>query len=155
MEVEEEEDVALTPQQVLEDSQDREIITSLADLRAAIEHFSESYFNFKVKGPVDATLHDAPEELLSYVGCVAMGGPNGRAGWRQLIEDPMLRKALVCGIVNRVLHEHVVSSLCFGADEALIGELEAMEQRQVDKDGTGSPHSRPRRSLFFFGHHYS
>ena len=153
--MEEEEDVALTPQQVLEDSQDREIITSLADLRAAIEHFSESYFNFKVKGPVDATLHDAPEELLSYVGCVAMGGPNGRAGWRQLIEDPMLRKALVCGIVNRVLHEHVVSSLCFGADEALIGELEAMEQRQVDKDGTGSPHSRPRRSLFFFGHHYS
>lgn len=125
-----------TPQQIDEDAEDKVILGHLHALRALIESFCEANFDFRIKGPIEPAFIKAPPELISYIGCIAMGGPNGREGWRELIHDIDLRVALVHGIIGRALQEHVLASLCFGASQALMTKLEDMERRQVNDNGT-------------------
>lgn len=124
-----------TPQQIDEDAEDTVVLDHLNALRTLIEDFCEANFDFKIKGPIEPAFVRAPPELISYVGCIAMGGPNGREGWRELIDNIDLRKALVHGIIGRALQEHVLASLCFGASQALMTTLEDMERRQVNDNG--------------------
>lgn len=115
---------------------DAKMFELLRCLRELTVRFCERYFDFNVKGPIETAFLTAPPELIKYVGCVANGGPNGREGWRELIEERSLRKALVYGIISRVLQVHVIASLYFAADAKLINKLDSMEKSQVEKDGT-------------------
>ncbi|KAL1304529.1 hypothetical protein AAFC00_003512 [Neodothiora populina] len=124
-----------TPQQQKELDDDNWVCTELLALRAQIKLFCEDHFDFQIKYPVEPAFAAAPRELISYVGCVALGGSKGREGWRELIDNIVLRRALVYGIIYRVAHEHIFSSLFFGADRRLIFRLMRLEQDQMDMDG--------------------
>lgn len=119
-----------------EEAADKRMASLLNSLRDKIRSFTASEFDFIIKGPIEKAFVNAPPELISYVGCIAIGGPNGREGWRELIENVNLRKALVFGIVSRAVQEHVLSSLCFGASYSLTKKLLSMEAAQVQEDGS-------------------
>ncbi|KXT05222.1 hypothetical protein AC578_8417 [Pseudocercospora eumusae] len=76
-------------------------------------------------------------QLVRYIGCLAIGGAKGEAGWEELVSDQACRKALVVGIVGRALKEHVFGSLWFGATADQLKQLEDMEvsPQMVEKDG--------------------
>ena len=124
-----------TSQEKLERAIDMRVIGDLTLMRETIVKFVERYFDFITKGAPSVALVKAPPELVRYIGCIAMGGPKGREGWVQLIDDAQWRKALVYGIVSQALQHHVLSSLYFGGSKTLIRALEKMEQ-QNQEDGT-------------------
>lgn len=124
-----------TADQLYEEGHDQALLEKLTALRSQIGGFCKLFFDFNIKGPIEPALASASPELIRYIGCIALGGPKGREGWRELIEDVGLRKALVNGIISRVLHEHVIVSLYFGADKALSAQLAQMEKDQIDRDG--------------------
>lgn len=128
-----------TSQEATEDAEDADILGRLTELRRGTLEFCNDFFNFRIDvTPLElagSAFINAPPELIRYVGYTAIGGPKGRQGWEELLVDKVLRKALVYGIISRVLKEHVLSSLCFGASTRLMEELEDMERQQVDEDG--------------------
>ncbi|KAF2100864.1 hypothetical protein NA57DRAFT_74463 [Rhizodiscina lignyota] len=68
------------------------------------------------------------EELVKVAGIVAVGGPGGEAGWKELfVDSPEWRVMLVAGIVWRMLKEHVFHDLVFGGTVGMEREcLDAM-----------------------------
>lgn len=87
---------------------------------------------------LDKFLVQENERLIRYIGCLAMGGPTGVAGWNTLLGDTTCRQALVLGIIGRSLKENVFSELYFGGGETLSNTLREQEQKQTHQDGTNS-----------------
>lgn len=85
------------------------------------------------------------EHLIRHIGCLAMGGrqretqsaiaPKGEINWIDLLANTKCRSALVCGIIGRVLKEHVFSDLYFGASPELSETLKEQEEKLVSQDG--------------------
>lgn len=71
-----------------------------------------------------------------YIGMLALGGPRGRADWDELMADKQCLQALILGVVGRALKEHVFGALWFGGSEKEIGQLETLEAKGAEMDGT-------------------
>lgn len=87
------------------------------------------------KGHLGDILVETNEETVRYIGCLAMGGPQGKAGWEELLFDPHCRRGLVVGIIGRALKENVFSELYFGAGDDLARRLKEQEQMLTHQDG--------------------
>ena len=124
---------------------DRELTVMMASLMAlnalAIDSMLPA-FPAMARGQVlNEILQPEHEQLVRYIGCLAMAGPEGKDSWNKLLVDIACRQALVFGIVGRALKEHVFSELYFGADEQLSKELREQEERFVNQNGK-TPHLR-------------
>jgi hypothetical protein len=86
--------------------------------------------------PLDELLVLENKHIVRYVGCVAQGSRSHISSWRELLEDPMCREALVIAIIGRALKEHVFNALYFGAPEKVLKRLMDEEQSLIDQDGT-------------------
>ncbi|KXT15697.1 hypothetical protein AC579_116 [Pseudocercospora musae] len=108
----------------------QEIVRALDALVQDIPPAAPTFFRDLLAKPENA-------QLVRYIGCLAIGGSKGEAGWQELVSDQACRKALVVGIVGRALKEHVFGSLWFGATADQLKQLEDMERssQMVDKDG--------------------
>lgn len=74
-------------------------------------------------------------QLVRYIGCLALGGEKGRAGWEELVNVPEMREAVVVGIVGRGLREHVFGELWVGGDGELRRDLVELEIGMQEEDG--------------------
>lgn len=83
------------------------------------------------------------QELVSWAGKVADGGPRGVQGWRGLLCTGLYRKGLAYAIIQRVLKEHLFGSLLFGAPQDLTDMLEKMEKEQEEEGDGISSYSIP------------
>ena len=117
---------------------DEEICCQMNDLRSAATEFAKTCprvpSNHKLY-MLDHLLVRENEQLIRYVGCLAMGGPTGEQGWVTLLADTTCRQALVLGIIGRALKENVFNELYFGGSERLVENLSKMEQEQTHQDG--------------------
>ena len=148
------------------------VMNLLSDLRHSIRGFCTEFFDFETsqlqRGGAGGdgggnsvnwkkllqspgNNNDALKATLLYAGFVCSGGPVGEKSWDELLVRSDLRQAMVCGIINRVLKEHVLNSLLFGATTEQTKELKAMERKQVDRDGEFLIYSSSFAS-FRFGH---
>jgi hypothetical protein len=84
---------------------------------------------------LDKFLVQENEYLIRYIGCLAMGGPTGVAGWNTLLGDTTCRQALVLGIIGRSLKENVFGELYFGGGETLNDTLREQERKLTHQDG--------------------
>ncbi|KAM3425513.1 hypothetical protein BST61_g7460 [Cercospora zeina] len=83
----------------------------------------------------DRLLESASQELVRYIGSIAMGGRDGKKGWEELLTDAEGREAIVMGVVARALKEHVFGAYLFGADEELRKDLESIDTSGQTHDG--------------------
>ncbi|KAL2350005.1 hypothetical protein BJ546DRAFT_1084974 [Cryomyces antarcticus] len=99
---------------------DAHFTESLCKLRNAVAAFAIAHFCFTIPEAVQAdTLAKiavtATPELIRYAGFIAVGGPDGRAGWEKMFVQKNERSALAFGLLGHALKEHVFDSLLFGA----------------------------------------
>lgn len=80
-------------------------------------------------------LKSSKEQLVRYIGSIAMGGRKGEEGWKELLTDAEARKAIVMGVVARALKEHVFGDYLFGADDELREKLESIDTSGTTHDG--------------------
>ncbi|KAF2215584.1 hypothetical protein CERZMDRAFT_93988 [Cercospora zeae-maydis SCOH1-5] len=80
-------------------------------------------------------LKSADQELVRYIGSIAMGGRNGEDGWEELLTNAEGREAIVMGVVARALKEHVFGDHLFGADDELRKKLESIDTSGQTHDG--------------------
>lgn len=118
---------------------DVKICKEMNELVIKIQKFAKM-FNKKHLGAtptafLDGLLQKENEQLIRYIGCLAMGGKKGREGWEELVSTPEMREALVVGIMGRALKEHIFSDLYFGASDELKQDLIDLERRMRDEDG--------------------
>lgn len=118
----------------------RDMKAELEGLYNDIREFATEYFDFTIaRVNKDRVLREffrtIPPELTHVAGCIAVGGPNGREGWEELFFDPEWRQAMVCGIVGRMLKEHVFADLLFGCSERASAQLH--EQEFDGRNGEG------------------
>ncbi|CAK3747409.1 Hypothetical predicted protein [Lecanosticta acicola] len=91
---------------------------------------------------------NAEPELIRYVGCLAMGGPNGNKDWEELLTHGDTRQALVVGIIGRALKEHVFGDLWFGGSPEQKEEIAAREESERFRDQLdGFARTRERANL--------
>ncbi|CAK1357364.1 hypothetical protein CB0940_07891 [Cercospora beticola] len=86
-------------------------------------------------GYTDKLLKSSKEQLVRYIGSIAMGGRKGEEGWKELLTDAEARKAIVMGVVARALKEHVFGDYLFGADDELREKLESIDTSGTTHDG--------------------
>ena len=154
------EDDALQPVAISDANMDSSPTVYLADndvcdkvntiRRLAIE-FAETCPHFKPSqnaDMLDHLLRGENEKLVRHIGCLAMSGPRGKEGWKELLADRSCRRALVFGLVGRVLKEHVFSQLYFGGSKHLIDKLKKQEEELAHLDG-----KRNCKSPFLKGEH--
>jgi len=127
---------------------DDEVCRRVHELRAGIVNFArgfadEGYRRIAKVEDRSRSLEDLCSDvrnaqLVRYVGCLAQGGPDCQASWRNMMVDHDCRIALVSGIIGTALKEHVFSELWFSGTDEQIEELEALQEKQ--KDGEGEFH---------------
>jgi hypothetical protein len=78
-------------------------------------------------------------EFVRFAGFIADGGPCGTAGWEEIFLELELRKALVCGVIWKVLKEHVFANLLFGGTDWQLETLLKMEAEAGDTEGKVHP----------------
>lgn len=79
------------------------------------------------------------QQLIRFIGCLALAGPNGVDSWKDLLADKQSLQAVTIGIIGAVLKEYVFSALWFGGTPANINELQELQKEQKDRDGEGRP----------------
>lgn len=117
---------------------DEEICRKMNELRSAATEFAKTCPLVPSKHKpymLDHLLVRENEQLIRYIGCLAMGGPTGEQGWVTLLADTTCRQALVLGIIGRALKENVFNELYFGGSQRLVENLSKMEQEQTHQDG--------------------
>ena len=124
-----------------EPAEDADMCKRMQLLRDEVWQFTDTYVGSLPRGePGDceavSNLFLACKETVRYVGCIALGGPDGEMSWDSLLTDIHCCMSLVFGMIGRALKEHVFGELWFGANEAQQRELCAQEQSQVDSDGS-------------------
>ena len=117
---------------------DTRICEDINNLRSMAWDFADSFP--AVSAPqqphvLDNLFKRQNDQLVRYIGCLAMGGKDGMEGWRALLADTDCCKALVFGIVGRAMKEKVFSELYFGAPPNPAETLSIKEQEQVQDDG--------------------
>ncbi|TKA81718.1 hypothetical protein B0A49_00607 [Cryomyces minteri] len=90
---------------------DADFTECLCTLRNAVAAFATAHFCFTIPEAVQAdTLAKiavtATPELIRYAGFIAVGGPNGRAGWEEIFVQKNERSALAFGLLGHALKEH-------------------------------------------------
>ncbi|EMC99318.1 hypothetical protein BAUCODRAFT_154961 [Baudoinia panamericana UAMH 10762] len=93
------------------------------------------------------------QQLVRYIGYLALGGPNGRTSWEALIASDECRRSLVWAITSHSLKEHVFDALWFGASEAEEKELQDQERRLLDLDGLHRTAERAKLCAKFAARH--
>nr|OQO25862.1 hypothetical protein B0A51_07948 [Rachicladosporium sp. CCFEE 5018] len=120
-------------------AKDETLCAAMHDLRDMTVTFSKYFCRPDPKLTKDAVKEICKDEenvtLVRYIGCLAMGGPDGLADWRVLFQDGLQLEALAMGVVSRALKEHVFSALWFAADEKLEKKLDLLDMKHVEKDG--------------------
>lgn len=114
---------------------DKAVCNRMDELRAEILAFAKTFPEQCKDEPLEHLLKPENEQLVRYIGCLAMGGKAGMKGWENLLKDVMCRQALVCGIISRALKEKVFNDLCFGAGNELIDMLADDEKEHAQQDG--------------------
>lgn len=109
------------------------------ELRSMVRTFAQSFPpvpDHHKHNVVGQLMKPENDQLIRYIGCLAMGGTNGIEGWRAVLSSTTCRHALVFGIIGRALKEAVFSELYFGAQPELAQKLSKMEREQAIQDGT-------------------
>ena len=112
--------------------QDLEVCKRMDQLRQAVAHYSEAFpTTSKMRNYYNALINSKPgqDQIVRYIGCLSLGGRGGDKPWKELLDDEGCRRALVFGILGRVLKEHVFDDLWFGGTDA---QRQALHQSQVD-----------------------
>lgn len=104
-------------------------------LRSKVQDFADSFPPNRKPDALFSLLKPENNQLVRYIGCLAMGGKSGAKGWQALLSDATCRRALVFGVVGRALKEKVFDELCFGADAQLNEILSKKERNHVQQDG--------------------
>lgn len=132
----------LPPADPEEFAADDYVSRKLTAVHNAIGELCKKHFDYKLaeagcnsRENIQAFIGAQPYELIRHAAIVGVGGPGGDEGWEELFNEPVLRQALVCGIISRALKEHVLSSLAFGAPQDFLMELRVMEDEQSGRDG--------------------
>lgn len=81
---------------------------------------------------MDGLLKKENEQLIRYIGCLAIGGKEGKKAWEELLTSPDKREALLFGIIGRALKEHVFSDLWFGGSPEEWRDLSEKERASQD-----------------------
>lgn len=125
-----------------DDEIDMQILNKLQTLRHEIKTFVESLpmeiqaaYSYWGEGDdlSKSLIKNAQPELYVYGGYI--GNPCPTKGWDELLLRPDYRRAMICGIINRALKEHVFNSLLFGGTEKQLHDLKVMEENSAEKDG--------------------
>ena len=121
---------------------DREFSDDLNALYLKVLSFVEYHFdgplqNYAQKEGIVAIARKLATEgeLTRIAGCIAVGGPNGDAGWFELFETEEIRLQLVVGIIWRALREHVFHAYLFGATDQQLFRLIRMDAHDQEDEG--------------------
>ncbi|RMZ32951.1 hypothetical protein D0859_02907 [Hortaea werneckii] len=105
-------------------------------LKQMIQQYAEGFSDLSsASDPLSHLLQPQHAETIRYVGCLALGGPDGTDSWKQLLQSSGTHKALIFGVVARALKEHVFGALWFGATPQQERELNKTQEDLLDKDG--------------------
>jgi hypothetical protein len=128
-----------------EAQRDDEVCRRVHELRTGIVNFARGFadegYRRIAKGEewsrsLEVLCSDAQNaQLIRYVGCLAQGGPDREASWRNMMVDHDCRIALVSGIIGTALKEHVFSELWFSGTDEQIEELETLQEKQKNGEG--------------------
>jgi hypothetical protein len=131
---------------------DDEVCRRVHELRADVVDFARGFVHDNSgKVRTEHCLKDLCSDfrhaqLIRYVGCLAQGGPDREASWRELLTNPECRVALVVGIIGTALKEHVFSELWFSGTDEQIEELEALQEKQKHGEGVLTKSGIPSNS---------
>ena len=90
---------------------------------------------FADERPLEFLEREANTELKHYVTCLSSGGPTGVDGWETLFSNKDSREAVMYGVIQKTLEEHVFEELLFGASKEQKRCLEQQEANYAGKDG--------------------
>ncbi|KAI6832705.1 hypothetical protein KC332_g6433 [Hortaea werneckii] len=124
------------PERLMPESQDLTVCQTMDTLKQIIQQYAEGFPDLPAASdPLHHLLQPQHAETISYVGCLALGGPDGTDSWKQLLQSSGTRKALIFGMIARALKEHVFGALWFGATPQQERELNKIQEDLLDKDG--------------------
>ena len=104
------------PERLMPESQDLTVCQTMDTLKQMIQQYAEDFADLPAASdPLSHLLQPQHAETISYVGCLALGGPDGTDSWKELLQSSGTRKALIIGVIARALKEHVFGALWFGA----------------------------------------
>lgn len=112
-----------------------DVCNSINELKLQVENFANGFPKNKKADALSSLLKSDNQQLIRYIGLLALGGKAGGEGWKDLLSDPECRRALIAGIIGRALKEKVFDELCFGCDTELNEMLRKQEEDLVEKDG--------------------
>lgn len=132
------------PERLIPDSQDLTVCQTMDTLKQMIQQYAEGFSALPAASdPLSHVLQPQHAEAIRYVGCLALGGPDGTDSWKQLLQNSGAHKALIFGIIARALKEHVFGALWFGATPQQEKELNKIQEDLLDKDGKGTELCQP------------
>ncbi|KAI7498451.1 hypothetical protein KC367_g5076 [Hortaea werneckii] len=124
------------PERLMPDSQDLTVCQTMDTLKQMIQQYAEGFTDLSsASDPLSHLLQPQHAETIRYVGCLALGGPDGTDSWKQFLQSSGTHKALIFGVVARALKEHVFGALWFGATPQQERELNKTQEDLLDKDG--------------------
>ncbi|GAB1741747.1 hypothetical protein NU219Hw_g7157t1 [Hortaea werneckii] len=134
------------PERLIPDSQDLTVCQTLDTLKEMIQQYAEGLSALPAASdPLSHLLQPQHAEAIRYVGCLALGGPDGTDSWKQLLQNSGTHKALIFGMIARALKEHVFGALWFGATPQQERELNRIQEDLLDKDGFQRTRTRAER----------
>lgn len=130
------------PERLMAESQDLTVCQTMDTLKQMIQQYAEGFPDLSgASDPLSHLLQPQHAETISYVGCLAFGGPDGIDSWKQLLQSSGTHKAVIFGMIARALKEHVFGALWFGATPQQERELNKIQEDLLDKDGKDiAPH---------------
>lgn len=138
-------DVALAAEEIREELHEREysfrdieIRDGLWQVMDKIERFAKQFFGFEFGDPrkLTRTFSQMLPETVKLIGSIASSGPSGADGWRELFYHEQQRRALVCGIIGKMLVEQVLQHPFFGGSKQDQLDLGDIQDKMHKSDGT-------------------
>ncbi|KAI7004708.1 hypothetical protein KC355_g8590 [Hortaea werneckii] len=124
------------PERLMPESQDLTVCQTMDTLKQMIQQYAERFSDSSAASdPLSHLLQPQHAEAIRYVGCLALGGPDGTDSWKQLLQSSATHKALIFGMMARALKEHVFGALWFGATPQQERELNKIQEDLLDQDG--------------------
>ncbi|KAI7241553.1 hypothetical protein KC330_g610 [Hortaea werneckii] len=124
------------PERLMPESQDSTVCQTMDTLKEMIQQYAEGFPDLSAASDaLSHLLQPQHAEAIRYVGCLALGGPDGTDSWKQLLQSSGTHKALIFGMIARALKEHVFGALWFGATPQQERELNKIQEALLDKDG--------------------
>lgn len=111
------------------------VCDSLHELKSRITEFATSFPKQDKSDVLSPLLRIENQQLIRYIGLLAIGGKSGKEGWQALLSDSVCRHGLISGIIGRALKEKVFEELWFGAEAGLNERLKEQERDLFQQDG--------------------